>query len=469
VPDAIDALKNLLGPDGIISDPADMSPYLTSMRNRHVAASPLVVLPRSTEQVATIVRICRDHNQPLIPQGGNTGLVDGAIPDAGQNAIILSLSRMNAIRAIDAVGATMIAEAGAILQNVQDAATAAGFLFPLSMASEGSMQIGGAIGTNAGGTAVVRYGTTRNLVLGLEAVLADGSIISNLKALPKDNTGYNLSQLLIGAEGTLGIVTAASLRLFPTLRHSLTAIVAVADAAAAVKFFTLLRQEAAEILTTFEIMSVASVDLVRQHFRDTRFPRVNGAGYYLLIGLGASSMHMPLTDIFVRVAGNSAKAGQIMDVVIAKSEAEAKQFWHLREHIPESLRKQGNRIHFDIALPLAGMVDFLNDMPLAIHAVAADMVLMPFGHIGDGNLHYNMYTTATRTADDFATLKKHIQDLVFAETHKRGGSISAEHGIGIERKAVLAALKSVAELDVMRRIKHALDPHSIMNPGKVFD
>ncbi len=467
--EALNAIRNLLGVGGYIDDASAMEPYLTSMRNRHIVTSPLIALPSTTQHVAEIVKICRRYRQPIVPQGGNTGLVDGGIPMTQGQEIVVNLSRMNKIRALDPIGSIMTVEAGAILKNVQDAAADAGFLFPLSMASEGSMQIGGAIGTNAGGTAVLRYGTMRNLVLGIEAVLPNGSVVSSLKKLVKDNTGYNLSQMLIGSEGTLGIVTVATLRLFPALRQSFTTVVAVPSAKAALDLFGAFRREGAEVLTSFEIMSLAALRLVMKHIPGVRFPGQDGAPYYLLIELGASSSAVPLSAMFENVATAGIEKGQILDAVIAESAAQARQFWHVREHIPEALRKQGNRIHFDIALPLEEIADFLVSTETLIKAEAPDIVPMPFGHIGDGNLHYNMYATGVRSAEDFAVLKARIQVIVFGEVDRRQGSISAEHGIGLERKAVLASIKSPIELELMRRIKRALDPDGIMNPGKIFD
>ena len=466
---ALAAIKDLLGVGGFIDDPAAMMPYLTSMRNRHVARSPLIALPSSTEQVAAIVKICRAHHLPIVPQGGNTGLVDGGIPSPRGDEVVVNLSRMNKVRELDSIGGVATVESGVVLKTLQDIAADAGFLFPLSMGSEGTMQIGGAIGTNAGGTGVLRYGTMRQLVLGVEAVLPDGSVISHLRKLPKDNTGYNLSQLLIGAEGTLGIVTAATLRLFPALRQTLTALIAVRDAEAVMNLFASFRREAGEHLTAFEFMSRAALDLVMRHQQGARFPCREDAPWYLLVECGASSPLIPLADLFEHVATEALNRGDALDVALASSSAQAEALWGLRHGIPESLRQETQRIHFDLAVPLGTIVDFLAAAEAQIHASAPDMVLIPFGHVGDGNIHYNMYATAPRGGPAFATLKRQIQDIVFSETERRQGSLSAEHGIGMERKAMLARFKSPSELDAMRRLKHALDPDGLMNPGKIFD
>jgi FAD/FMN-containing dehydrogenase len=382
---------------------------------------------------------------------------------------VVNLSRMNKIRDLDPVAAIVTAEAGVILQKLHDVAAEAGFLFPMSMASEGSAEVGGAISTNAGGTAVLRYGNTRHLVLGLEAVLPDGNVISSLRKLVKDNTGYNLSQYLIGAEGTLGIVTAATLRLYPLLRQKLVLVAAIPDAKAALDLLADFRRAGAEYLSAFEIMSREALKLVTKHMPGTRFPGRDDAPWYLLIELGASSPLTPLRELAEEVAGDALARGKMLDAVVAESETQAKQFWHLRESIPDSLRAQGKGVHFDIALPLAGLAAFLDEVGATIAALKAGVTLMPFGHIGDGNLHYNMYAPKEIGAEAFAALKKQLQDIVFGEIERRHGSISAEHGIGVERKALLAATKSPAELAMMRAIKRALDPDNIMNPGKVFD
>lgn len=465
---ALAEIKNLLGHD-VIDAPAEMTPYTTSMRNRHMRAATLIARPRTVEQVIETVKICHRHKQPIVPQCGNTGLVDGGIPSPNENEIILNLSHLNKIRHIDPVGAIVTAEAGVILQNLQNAAADAGFLFPLSMASEGSCQIGGAISTNAGGTAVLRYGNMRNLVLGIEAVLPNGEMISSLKKLVKDNTGYNLSQYFVGAEGTLGIVTAATLRLFPALRQKLTAVLALPSAEAALEVFSSFRAAGAEYLLAFEIMSRNAMQLAVKHIPGTRFPCADDKPWYVLIEFGSSAPDMPLRDLFETVATKAMERGKILDAVVAENMTQAKSFWHLREHIPDSLRKEGRGIHFDISLPLDRIVPFLHTTEKKINAVADGVVLMPFGHIGDGNLHYNMYPLNDPGPEKMALLKKQLQDIVYGEIAAHAGSISAEHGIGFEKKQLLAATKSPAELAMMRAIKHAIDPDNIMNPGKIFD
>jgi FAD/FMN-containing dehydrogenase len=465
---AVAEIQKLLGRDHCIDEIQQMQPYLTSWRDGKIGQSPLVTLPSTSAQVSGIVTICQRYGIPVVPQGGNTGLVGGSVPSRG-NEIIINLSRMNKVRALDPVGAIVTAESGVILQNLKDVAAEAGFIFPLSMASEGSAQLGGAISTNAGGTAVLRYGNMRALVMGVEVVLPNGQLISALKKLPKDNTGYHLSDYFIGAEGTLGIVTAATIKLFPAIKQTITAIVTIPDAHTALDLLHLFRSECAEHLSTFEIMSLNALQLVIKQIPNCRFPvRVDGP-YYLLIELGSSSPIVPLQEIFEQLITREMEKNKILDTAIATNAAQTKQFWSLRENIPEALRLEGNRLHFDISLPLDQLAVFLDETEPLIKKVARDMCLIPFGHIGDGNLHYNMYYTQPRTPDDAVTLKKEIEDIVFGAVRNRQGSISAEHGIGTLRKTELISYKSAEEIGLMKTIKHAIDPKNLMNPGKIFD
>jgi FAD/FMN-containing dehydrogenase len=463
---ALKRIREILGPQGIIDDPVRMEGYLSSWRNGWTGKSPFIALPASTEQISAIVTVCHQNKIPVVPQGGNTGLVGGSIPSAEGNQLLINLSRLNKIREIDAVGSTITAEVGVILQTLQETAAKAGFLFPLSMASQGSAQVGGAISTNAGGTAVLRYGNMRNLVLGIEAVLPDGQILSHLAKLLKDNAGYNVGQYFIGSEGTLGIVTAAVLKLFPEIRQSLTAIAAIDSAETALGLLADYRREASEFLSAFEIMSCDALKLVMKHIPGARFPGRDDTPFYLLIELSASSASAPLRDMFENTAAKAMERGRILDAVVASSAAQAKQFWHLREHISEAMRKEGPGIHFDISLPLVQLASFVREMGPKIKTLVPGITLAPFGHIGDGNLHYNM--CFTHAPDNFDALKKKIRELVYGDVTQRGGSISAEHGIGIERKTELALYKSRAEIDAMKAIKRALDPSNLMNPGKIF-
>jgi FAD/FMN-containing dehydrogenase len=465
-----ECLAAVVGHDHLVTDPARTQPYLTSMRNRHVAASPCIVLPETAEQVAAIVRLCHEHKIALVPQGGNTGLVDGGIPSSAGSEIVVNLSRMNKIRAIDEIGLIATVEAGVVLQALRETVAEHGLMFPLSIAAEGSAEIGGLISANAGGLAALRYGSMRQQVLGVEAILPNGEIISGLKELPKDNTGYHLASYFIGAEGTLGIVTAATLRLLPALQQTLTAIVAIRDIRAALDLLTAFRREAAEHLTAFEFMSLAALKLLMKNIPGARFPsNRQDAPYYLLIELGASSSLVPLRDMFETVVAPDLEKTQVLDAVIAESEQQKQHFWQAREHIPDALRQEKQRVHFDIAVPVRNLAVFLEETDQRIHAEFPDVVLMPFGHIGDGNVHYNMYVPELMAAEKFAAIKSRLQEIVFGEVERWKGSISAEHGVGVERKAMLAKTKPAAELNAMRAIKRAFDPDNLMNPGKIFD
>ena len=462
----LDQIKSLLSPGGFIDKPADMEPYLVAWRGGWRGKAPLIALPNSTEQISEIVKICAQNKIGIVPQGGNSGTVGGCIPSGKGDQIVIGLKRMNKIRSIDATASTVTAEAGVILQTLQEAASEAGFLFPLSMASQGSAQIGGAISTNAGGTAVLRYGNMRELVLGIEAVLPNGEIFSGLKSLRKDNMGYNLAQYFIGSEGTLGIVTAATLKLFPKPQQKLTAIAAVPDAEAALELLGDFRRECGEYISAFELMSEMSLALVLRNIPGTRLP-CSPAPYYVLIQLDAASPNAPLGAIFESVTTKALQDGSVSDAVVAESLAQGKQFWFLRENISEAIRKEASAIHFDIALPLAHIADFLMHMEARIKAITPHIVVAPFGHIGDGNLHYNM--CFGHKPDDFADLKKRIQDVVYGEVMSRSGSVSAEHGIGTERKPEFYRYKTPLEIELMKKIKRAFDPDGLMNPGKIFD
>jgi len=461
-------IRKLLGSSGVIDNPAEMQPYLVSWRNSWEGKTPFIARPADTVQLSEIIKICRREKIPVVPQGGNTGLVGGAVPSPQGDQLVVSLSRMNKIRALDPVGAVVTVEAGVVLQTLQDEADKAGFLFPLSMSSEGSAQIGGTISTNAGGTAVLRYGNMRELVLGLEAVLPDGEILSNLKSLPKDNTGYNLNHILVGAEGTLGIVTAATLKLFPRLNQTVTGMAAIASVEAAMELFHDFRAECAEYLSAFEVISLPALRLVVKHIPGARFPSADDAPYYVLIELGSASSSMPLRDMFEAVVSRAMDEGKLLDAVIAENSTQAQQLWSLRENASEALRKEGPGLHFDISLPLAEIAGFLQKTDPLVLAAAPKILIAPFGHIGDGNIHYNMCLPNETTAAMSQT-KKRIREIVYSEVTKLHGSISAEHGIGVERKAELKLYKSPVALATMRKLKQAFDPENLMNPGKIFD
>jgi FAD/FMN-containing dehydrogenase len=463
---ALYEIKNILGTGGYIDQPAEMERFLVAWRGGWRGTSPLIALPSSTDQLSRVVKICAQNKIAIVPQGGNTGTVGGCIPSMAGDQIVIGLERMNKIRGIDKKASVATVEAGVILQTLQEAADAAGFLFPLSMASQGSALIGGAISSNAGGTAVLRYGNTRNLVLGLEVVLPSGEIFAGLKSLRKDNMGYNLAQYFIGAEGTLGIVTAATMKLFPKYQQTLTAIAAIPDAEAALQLLGNFQGESGEYLSTFELMSAKAIELVLKNIPGTRLPG-SPAPYYVLIGLDAASKHASLPEMFEEVTVKALQEGTISDAVIAENLSQEKQFWHLRENISEAIRKESAAIHFDIALPLADIPDYLMHADKRIKEIAPDIMLAPFGHLGDGNLHYNM--CFSKKPDNFDVIKAKIQGVVCEEVIKRDGSLSAEHGIGTDRKPMLKRYKSPVEMALMKSIKRAIDPDGLMNPGKIFD
>ena len=464
----IDALSQQLGAAHVLTDPAATAPYLQDWRGRYQGQARCVVRPGSTAEVAEVVRYCAAQGVPLVPQGGNTGLCGGATPDASGAAVVLSLSRLNRIRSTDSENNTLIAEAGCTLHAVQAAAEAAGRLFPLALASEGSCQIGGNLSTNAGGVQVLRYGNTRDLTLGLEVVLPDGRIWDGLRGLRKDNTGYDLKHLFIGAEGTLGIITAAVLKLFPKPAAQATAWLALPDAASAVAVLSAARAAFDARLTAFELISEAALGLVLKHFPVYRRPGAFAPWYVLCEfsadGEGATSLNAQVEHWLV----GQLETGRVGDAVLAQSLPQACQFWRLREQISEAQKCEGLSIKHDISLPVSAIPRFLARAEGGLAQQLPGVRVVAFGHLGDGNLHYNLSLPASTANASLiarqAEVHRWVHDLVVAEK----GSISAEHGIGQLRRADLAHYKDAVELDLMRRIKTALDPQGLMNPGKIL-
>jgi FAD/FMN-containing dehydrogenase len=462
----LDRLKATVGPAGFLEEERDLAPYLTDWRGLYRGRTPLVLRPGSTEEAAEIVRLCAEARVAIVPQGGNTGLVGGSVPDAGGEQILVSMSRLNRIRALDAEDFTMTAEAGCVLADAQQAAAAADRLFPLSLGAEGRCQIGGVISTNAGGIAVLRYGSMRALVLGLEAVLADGSVWNGLRRLRKDNTGYDLKQLFIGAEGTLGLVTAAVLKLFPRPNETVTGLVAAPNAAAAVSLLARLRAASDDRVTSFELMSRASIDLAVAFVPETADPMPQ-APACVLIELSSGSGGAGLREIAEAALADAIDAGLALDAVLAASEAQARRLWRLREAVPEAQRLSGPSVKHDISAPVSAVPELLARAGEAVERVLPGTRPMPFGHVGDGNIHYNLLAPVGMSDEAFLAksgdLTRAVHDVVAAI----GGSISAEHGLGQLRRAEALHYKSAVEIDLMRRVKAALDPLGIMNPGKV--
>lgn len=465
VADALERIEAVVGPRGMLAHDA-AEPLLHDERGLYEGAAVAVVQPASTEACAAVVEICNAARLGIVPQGGNTGYCGGATPFDGERQILLSLARMNRVRAIDPAGYTMTVEAGVILADAQAAAEAEGMLFPLSMGSEGSCRIGGNLSTNAGGLNVVRYGTARELVLGLEVVLPSGEVLSELKGLRKDNTGYDLKSLFLGAEGTLGVITAAVLKLFPQPRSRQTVWLAVPSVAAALEVFGIARRQSGDQVIAAEYISRASLDLVLAHVADVRDPLDSPHEHYLLLELAGSLSDPVLREILEGLMEIGFASSVIIDGVLAESNAQRESLWRLRETIPEAERRGGASVKHDISVPLAAIPEFLTDSSRRLASVAGHR-LSVFGHIGDGNLHYNLMPpagSATFAAKQAVELSEALYDHVEAV----GGSFSAEHGVGIFKRSELARYESGVALELMRRIKQTLDPNGIMNPGKLL-
>lgn len=465
IPDdaALDGLKAAAG--SWSDDPDTLAPHLVDWRGKVRGLSPLLLQPATTAAVAAIVRAAAAHRVALVPQGGNTGLVGGGIPDASGGAVVVSLARLNRIRAVDAAGLTLTAEAGAILSAVHDAALAEGCVFPLSLAAKGSATIGGLVSTNAGGVQVLRHGTMRALVAGLEAVLPDGSVLDQITGLAKDNSGYDIKQLLIGGEGTLGIVTAAALRLVPAPPHRAVAWAGVDGPHAALALLTRLRRASGGQVESFELIPASGVGLVVQHIADRRAPLAGPHRWHVLIELAGAAT---LDAVLESALADAVAAGEVEDAVIAQSSAQAAALWRIREELPEAERRDGPSLHHDISVAVAALPDFAEAATVEVEAAFAGARVLAFGHLGDGNLHFNVRPPANDDAR--AWVAAHgvaVTGLVFDLVARAGGSISAEHGIGSVKRADLARLGDPAKLAAMRAVKAALDPLGIMNPGKV--
>ena len=460
-------LTAVVGAAHVFTAAADVAPYLTDWRGRFHGRARAVVRPQSTVEVAAVVVACAESGAPIVPQGGNTGQCGGATPDDAGAAVVLSLTRMNRVRAVDQDNATLTVEAGVTLAAVQQAATDAGMLFPLSLAAEGSCTIGGNLSTNAGGTAVLRYGNTRDLVLGVEAVLADGRVWNGLRGLRKDNTGYDLKQLFIGAEGTLGIVTAAVLKLFPAPQVRATALAAVADVATAVRLLRRLKSALGDRLVGFELVSALSLALSRKHQPALPDP-LPGHPWYALVQVDDCTTDSPLAAQLEAALAIAIESGDAADAVIAQSGTQADELWMLRENIAEAQRREGPNIKHDISVPVSAIPGFLDEAGTALTAALPGLRFVTFGHLGDGNLHYNLAAPEGTVAEAFMANAPRANRIVHDLVAAHGGSISAEHGIGQLKCAELVRYKSGVELDLMRAIKAALDPRGILNPGKVL-
>jgi FAD/FMN-containing dehydrogenase len=466
--DFLQACRDAIGAAYVLTSEADTAGYLTDQRGRYTGRALAVLRPGSTEEVAALVRLCGQHLVPIVPQGGNTGLVLGSVPDTSGKAVLLSLTRLNRIRAVDPVNNTMTVEAGCILQNIQQAAAAEQRLFPLSLAAEGSCTIGGNLSTNAGGTAVLRYGNTRELCLGLEVVTAQGEIMSSLRGLRKDNTGYDLRDLFIGAEGTLGIITAAVVKLFPQPKAQVTALTALRTPDHALRLLSLAQAHCGAALTGFELMSDFCLQLVAKHFPPHRAPFDRIHPQYVLLELSDSESEAHASEMFEAVIGLALEQELIDDAVIAGSIAQSKALWQLRELISMAQAHEGKNIKHDISVPISRIGEFIRVTDALVQQTSAGCRMVTFGHLGDGNLHYNVSPPPGIKDTDFILEQPVINRVVHDSVDQFGGSISAEHGLGALKREEILRYKSPVELRLMRAIKQALDPHALMNPGKVI-
>ncbi|NWG71724.1 MAG: FAD-binding oxidoreductase [Parvularculaceae bacterium] len=462
---AFAALRELLGPKGLIEG-EDRAPLLKEWRGRWTGAPSIVVAPGSVAETARVVALCAEHGVAITPQGGNTGLVGGQIPTNGE--VLLTLRRLNRIREVSPLDYSMTADAGVTLLDAQKAADAADRLFPLSIGSEGSCQIGGVVSTNAGGVNVLRYGNARDLVLGLEVVLPNGEIWNGLKRLRKDNTGYDLKQLFIGGEGTLGVVTGAALKLFPRPRERTTVFAAVPSPAKALALLSRAQDESGGAVTSFELMSRAILTLVFKNIPETRDPLSAPHPWYVLaeFSSGEAGRLAPMVE---RVLGDALAAGEIVDAAIAASDRQAADFWRLRHSMAAAMLPEGAQAKFDVSVPVASVPAFLDDADAGVEACCPGARVVAFGHMGDGNIHYDVLApegggAAFKSAAVGAAIERAVYDAI----DRLQGSISAEHGVGLARREDIARRKQPAEIAMMRAVKKALDPKGIMNPGKML-
>lgn len=465
--DFLERCRAAIGASYVLTSPEDTAPFLTDWRRRFTGKALAVVKPGSTEEVAAIVRLCREFKVPMVPQGGNTGLVLGSVPDASGTAIVLVLTRLNKVREIDTINNTMTVDAGCILETLQNTANDAKRLFPLSLAAEGSCTIGGNLATNAGGTAVLRYGNTRELCLGLEVVTPGGEIWNGLRGLRKDNTGYDLRDLYVGAEGSLGIITGATLKLFPQPKAELTALAALPDVESALQFLNLAQEHCGPALTGFELMSDFCLQLVAKHYPHMRLPFADSHPQYVLLELSDNESEAHASATLESLIEQALERELLGDAVVASSIAQSKALWNLREHIPLAQADEGKNIKHDVSLPIAKIADFIRETDAALQAAFPGTRMVTFGHLGDGNLHYNVSPSEGESGDALLEKQDAINQIVHDSVHRFHGSISAEHGLGALKRDAICRYKSEVEMNLMRAIKRALDPDNLMNPGKV--
>lgn len=465
---AVAALRELLGEQAVLTEPSAVEPFLTDHRKLYQGRALAVVVPRSVEDVSRLLAWCNERRVGVVPHGGNTSYCGGATPDESGRQIVLSLRRLNRIRSVDPLNFSMIAEAGCILADVQRAAEQADRFFPLSLGSEGTCQIGGNLSTNAGGTNVLRYGMMRDLVLGLEVVLADGRVLSTLTALRKDNTGYDIKSLFLGAEGTLGVITAASLKLFPPVRASATAFAAVRDVRAAVSLLGAMRTESGDCVSSFELIPRIGIELTTRHIPGVLDPLDQPYAWYVLCELTSSRSGARLDELLERALTDAAERGEVLDAAVAQNERERESFWKLRETIPEAQRLDGGSLKHDISVPVAALPDFVERASAWVQTNVPEGRLVAYGHVGDGNLHFNLNQAPGVSREAFMAREADVRRVIHDMVRTFGGSFSAEHGIGRLKVEELERYADPAELALMRSVKSALDPNGILNPGKVL-
>ncbi len=462
------AIREVVGDRGMLTDPADTAPYAEDWRRLYQGRTQAVIRPANAGEVASVVRLCADAGVPVVPQGGNTSMVGGATPSEDGGQIVVSLARLNRLRAVDPVDLTMTIEAGATLKAAQVAADDAGCLLPLSIGSEGTAQVGGILATNAGGNNTVRYGNARDLVLGLEVVLPDGEIWDGLRRLRKDNTGYCLRQLFVGAEGTLGIITAAVLKLVPRPREVEVALCAVELPEAALDLFSRFQANDPAAVQAFEYMSGGGVGFVLKHIPGVTMPIATPAAHYALVELATPRPDAGLRGALETVLEQALADGIVLDATIAESEAQRAALWRLREEHTEAQKREGASVKNDVSVPVSKVAELIRRATLASEALIPGVRCVPFGHMGDGNIHFNLEQPAGADPAWFLAQDHAIMDTVNAVVRDLGGSFSAEHGVGKLKPYMMPDWRGGAELAVMQRIKQALDPRGIMNPGKVL-
>jgi D-lactate dehydrogenase (cytochrome) len=464
-PDLLTRFAKIVGDKYAVTDPATLAPHLIEMRGLYQGRTAMLLRPGSTEEVAAILKLANETKTAVVPQGGNTGLVGGQIPFDGE--LILSLGRLDKIREIDASSNTMTCEAGVVLQKAQEAAETAGRLFPLSLGSEGSCTIGGNLSTNAGGTGAVAYGIARELMVGVEVALADGRVMHLLRKLKKDNTGYDLRHIFVGAEGTLGVITAAVLKLFPKPRAVETAFIGLPSPAAAVKLLNLAQSRISGTVTGFELMCRGIIDFVLKHGHNIRDPLADQHPWYVLMEV-SSQQQEGLRDEVEQFLADAIEQELVIDATLAANLDQAKAFWHLRHTLTEVQKPEGGSIKHDVSVPVAAVPDFLAEADAAVRKLIPGSRPVPFGHVGDGNMHFNVSQPVGADTAQFLARWSEVNAVVDKIVLQHHGSISAEHGIGKLKRESLVKVKDPVALDLMRGLKHMLDPNGILNPGKVL-